>query len=236
MTTMALSSFELKPRLVGGKWLLDGPTLGDGYELRDGLSTQGNNAGTVSLQGDFVEFSVPGGLQGTSQASLDSFEFVDGNFDLGDPAPDLSLPPRTSLTVEGWFTPPSDVGTILVSWREFAGFGFGSFGDRAGISIVRLSSGLSARLDYYFANVISASIPETSEPVHLRGVFANGLATLAINGEQAASIEYTGFTAFQPFIVFTARLRSVEANTAKVKLQRLYYTALQRDQFTPPTV
>jgi hypothetical protein len=226
----AAEFFEFRPRLVGGKWLLDGPTLGDGYELQE------PSFGSLQLVGEFAEFSLPQ-TGSVAFAFLDSLVVIDGEIQL--PLPDLSLPLGTGLTVDGWFTPPLNDGSITARWSQTEPETSIS---EAGISVSRGESGLLAGLRFQVPlqspETILYAISDTSEPIHLRGVFSNGLVTLAVNGAQVASQSFNMTllqSRFDRFSSFLSRPAG-PAISAKVKLQRLYYTALRRDQFTPPTV
>jgi hypothetical protein len=225
----AAEFFEFRPRLVGGKWLLDGPTLGDGYELQE------PSFGSLQLVGEFAEFSIPQ-TETVAFAFLDSMVVIDSEIQL--PLPDLSLPLGTGLTVEGWFTPPL-IGGITARWSQTEPL---SSNRAAAISVARDESGLLAGLGFQVPfespETNFYAISDTSEPIHLRGVFSNGLVTLAVNGAQVASQSFNMTlleSRFDRFSSFLSRPPG-PAISAKVKLQRLYYTALRRDQFTPPTV
>jgi hypothetical protein len=235
--------FEFKPRLVNSKWLLDGPTLAGGAELLEffGEGGTGNRSGTISLADDFIELTITNSPigDGLGQLSVQSQDVPQSSvLDL-----DLTVPLTDGITIEGWFTPPSkNTGEVG------ADFFSSSVGDpaypgyRVGLSVSRAINpdvpGITVTLRYHFES-ISFVISETSNPIHLRGVFTNNLISLAVNGSQVASESAPGVINAYPFQQF--RLSYSSANddfpaVTKAKLIRLYYTALRRDQFTPPTV
>ena len=241
--------FEFKPRLVNSKWLLDGPTLGDGYELVE-FSAYVETDNMFAIEDGLFRIRLARVDIGTLRAGVGVRGLSPGQGsavwteEVIQSLPDLSAPSRPGATIEGWFVPMTSgfLETLNLQWFYVVAPADGTTTSTPGTVFqmgVALRSGVPVaqfRVNLgNSADILEAPIPDSSSPIHLRGVVADNLVTLALNGSQIASLTFDS-----PITISPCNSFKVEANSssqlaiAKVGGLKLHYTALERTGFTPP--
>jgi hypothetical protein len=249
--------FEFKPRLVNSKWLLDGPTLGAGYELVE-FSSNADTDDRFAIEDSLLRIRLARdpnnpNLDGASiSAGIGVKPFIPGlgstvwTEEVIQSLPDLSAPSRPGATIEGWFVQPTSTTAfgsgIGVQWFYVVAPANATTTTTPGtvfqISVGRNNAGIAVAR--FFVNTVSedqveASIAESSSPVHLRAVVADNLVTLALNGSQVASRTFGSPITISPCNSFRVSLGTNSAiSIGKVGGLKLHYTALERTGFTPP--
>jgi hypothetical protein len=243
--------FEFKPRLVDSKWLLDGPTLGAGYELVE-FSNNVETDNMFAIEDGLFRIRLArvdvGGL--TAAVGVKPFGPGTGSTlwteEVIESLPDLSAPSRPGATIEGWFVQPTSStnsgSTIAVEWFYVVAPANATTTDTPGtvfrIAVSRNNAGIAnARFSVSnnLEDQVQPSIAESSSPIHLRGVVADNLVTLALNGSQIASLTFDSPITISPCNSFRIGLSTVsDISIAKVGGLKLHYTALERTGFTPP--
>jgi hypothetical protein len=244
--------FEFKPRLVNSKWLLDGPTLGAGYELVE-FSNNVEIDNRFAIENGLFIIRLARVSVGTLRAGVGVQPFAPGQGsnlwtdEVIQSLPDLSAPSRPGATIEGWFVPTTSDSSAILNSFSLQWFYVVAPADGTTVStpgtvfemIVERRSGVPfAQFRVNFtspAELLEAPIPDSSSPIHLRAVVAGNLVTLAANGSQVASRTFGSPITISPCNSFKVEANSsAQLSIAKVGGLKLHYTALERTGFTPP--